>query len=172
MHIVSDSTGILTFIVVMMYFLTANITLTSSLDGAQAACPGEEITYTCTALRTNAIEWVVKPGVSSAAFFQEDTITERTIGDFHLTLTIRIPNGTGTSDLTSTLTVNTTASHNGTIIQCVSTNGRAKLELSVATSKLCTFLLTHQLTVFNAKRENQLKFQAGVYLTLMESKCM
>ena len=136
-----------------MYFLTANITLTSSLDGAPGYCPGEEITYTCTALRTNAIEWAVTPGIPSAAFFQDDTITERIIGDFHLALTSRIPNGTGTSDLTSTLTMTTTASHNGTIIQCASVNGRAKLELRVATSKLCTFLLTHQLTVFNAKRE-------------------
>ena len=94
------------------------------------------VTYTCTAFRTNAIEWIVTPGVPSAAFFQEDTITERIIGDFQLALTITIPNGNGTSDLTSTLTVNTTASQNGTIIQCLSAHGRAKLELSVATSKL------------------------------------
>ena len=94
------------------------------------------VTYTCTAFRTNAIEWIVTPGVPSAAFFQEDTITERIIGDFQLALTIRIPNGTGTSDLTSTLTVTTTVSQNGTTIQCVSTNGRAKLELRVVTSKL------------------------------------
>jgi len=120
----------------MIYFLTANVTLTSSLDGAQAACPGEVVTCTCTALRTNAIEWIVTPGVSSAVFFQDGSITERTIGNFHLALTIRIPNGTGTSDLTSTLTVTTTVSQNGTTIQCVSTNGRAKLELRVVTSKL------------------------------------
>ena len=144
------------YFVGMICFLAANVTLTS-LDGAQAACLGEVITYTCTALRTNAIEWIVTPGVSSATFFQDSTITERTIEDFHLALTIRIPNGTGTSDLTSTLTVNTTASQNGTIIQCVSAHGRAKLELSIVTSKLCTFLLTHELTICNAKREKPIE---------------
>ena len=39
----------------IIYFLTADITLTSSLDGAQAACPGQVVTYTCTALHTKAI---------------------------------------------------------------------------------------------------------------------
>jgi len=125
----------------MTCFLTASITLTSSMDGAQAACPGEVVTYTCTALHTNAIEWIVTPGISSAAFFQDDTITERTIEDFHLALTSRIPNGTGTSDLTSTLTVTTTASQNGTMIQCVSVNGRKLERLRIVTSKLSTFLL-------------------------------
>ena len=129
--------GVLHYFVGTICFLTANITLISSLDGAQAACPGEVVTYTCTALRTNAIEWTVTPGVPSAVFFQDGSITERAIGDFHLALTSRVPNGTGTSDLTSTLIVNTTASQNGTLIQCVSGNGKAKLELRVATSKLC-----------------------------------
>jgi len=120
----------------MIYFLTADIILTSSLDGAQAACPVEVVTYTCTALRTTAIEWIVTPGSLSAVFFQDSTITEKKREGFQLALTSRIPNGTGTSDLTSTLTVNTTASQNGTLIQCVSDNGRAKLELRVVTSKL------------------------------------
>jgi len=81
------------YFVGIICFLAADIILTSSLDGTQAACPGEVITYTCTALRTNAIEWIVTPGVPSAAFLQEDTITERIIGDFQLALTIAIPNG-------------------------------------------------------------------------------
>ena len=110
-------------------------------DILSCSLTGEVVTYTCTALRSIAIEWTVTPGIPNAAFIQEDTLIEKTIGDFQLALTSRIPNGT--SDLTSTLTVTTTASHNGTIIQCVSDNGKAKQELSVATSKLCTFLLTH-----------------------------
>ena len=134
------------YIVVTIYFLTVNISLMSSVDGIHATCPGEVVTYTCIALRTNAIEWIVTPGVPSAAFFQDDIVTEKIIGNFQFALTNRIPNGTGTSDLTSTLTVTTTASQNGTIIQCVSGIGRAKLEqIRVVTSKRCTLLLTHQL---------------------------
>ena len=135
----------------MIYLLAANVTLTSSLDGAQAACPGEVVTYTCTAFRTDAIEWIVTPGVPSAAFFQDGSITERTIGDFHLALTSRVPNGTGTSDLTSTLTVTITASQNGTLVQCVSANGRAQLELRVVTSKL-PFLVNSSIKVREQNR--------------------
>ena len=134
----------------IIYFLTADITLTSSLDGAQAACPGQVVTYTCTALRTNAIQWIVAPGVLSVTFFQDDIITEEIDGNFQVTLTSRIPNGTGTSDLTSTLRVVTTASQNGSRIQCVSGIGRVKpRQLRVVTSKLYTFLLTHQLKLGN-----------------------
>ena len=75
-------------------------------------------------LRTNAIQWIVAPGILSATFFQDDIITEKIIGNFWITLTSRIPNGTGTSDLTSTLRVVTTTSQNGSMIQCVSGIGR------------------------------------------------
>ena len=37
-------------------------------------------------LRTNAIQWIVAPGILSATFFQDDIITEKIILTFELLL--------------------------------------------------------------------------------------
>ena len=44
----------------------ATITLTSTVDGIQAACPGEVVTYTCTVIQGNVLEWIAVPFIMSA----------------------------------------------------------------------------------------------------------
>ena len=39
------------------------MTLTSTLDGGQVACPGEVVTYTCIALRPTVVTWFVLPDI-------------------------------------------------------------------------------------------------------------
>ena len=47
---------------------TAMVTLTSTLDGRQAACPGEVMTYTCTALRTTVVSWFALPDIDGVDY--------------------------------------------------------------------------------------------------------
>ena len=94
------------------------------------------VVYTCIALHATAVEWTAEPDVQGVIFFQDDTVTERTVGGFQLALTGRVPNGTGFSDLTSTLTVTAIVSRTATVIRCVSGGGRKELELMVVTSEL------------------------------------
>ena len=140
---------------------TEDITLTSTLGRRQAVCPGEVVVYTCIALHTTAVEWNAAPYVQSVIFFQDDTDTERTGGGFQLALTGRVPNGTGFSDLTATLTVTATVPLNATVIRCVSDNGRRELELMVndVTSKLA--VLCETSTVDDCGLEQSLLVESG-----------
>ena len=100
---------------------TATITLTSTLDGRQTACPGEVVTYTCTVLRTAVITWVASPGINRVDYYprdQIDQIRQRVIGDFQIDLISNVPNGTGLADLTITLTATATLARNGTVVEC------------------------------------------------------
>ena len=44
---------------------TATITLTSTLNGRQGACPREIVTYTCTLTQGSFIEWTAEPFLSA-----------------------------------------------------------------------------------------------------------
>ena len=96
------------------------MTLTSTLDGRQTACPGEEVTYTCTVLRTSAAGWHVPPDIMELNYFPSSTIGQRVIGDFRITLTTKDvdPNNAALADLTITLTVTATLARNGTVVEC------------------------------------------------------
>ena len=98
----------------------ATVTLTSTLNGRQIACPGEVVTYTCTVLRTSSITWFVLPDID-VDYFPNSPFGQQTIGDFQLALTNRVPdpiNPTTLADLTTTLTVTATAGRNGTEVEC------------------------------------------------------
>ena len=99
---------------------TATVTLTSTLDGRQTACPGEVVTYTCTVLHTSAAGWHVPPDIMELNYFPSSTIGQRVIGDFQITLTNKDvdPNNAALADLTITLTVTATLARNGTVVQC------------------------------------------------------
>ena len=98
----------------------AAVTLTSTLDGRQAACPREVVTYTCIALRTTAVTWFVLPDID-VDYFATSSLQQRTISGFQLALTGNVPdpsNPTTIADLTITLTVTATAGRNGTVVEC------------------------------------------------------
>ena len=99
----------------------AIVTLTSTLDGRQTACPGEVVTYTCTVLRTSAAGWHIPPDIMEFNFFPSSPIGHRTvIGDFQLALTSSVvdPKTPALANITITVTVIGTVGHNGTVVQC------------------------------------------------------
>ena len=96
------------------------MTQTSTLEGRQAACPREVVTYTCTALHTTVISWVALPDIDSVHYFPRSPIGMQTIRDFQLALTNKVPdpNNAALADLTITLIVTATLARNGTVVQC------------------------------------------------------
>ena len=98
----------------------AAVTLTSTLDGRQTACPREVVTYTCIALRTTVVTWFVLPDID-VDYFAASSLQQRTISGFQLALTGNVPdpsNPTTIADLTITLTVTATVGRNGTVVEC------------------------------------------------------
>ena len=107
------------------------VTLTSNLGERQTACPGEMVTYTCTALRTAVISWVALPDID-VDYFPNSPIGQQVIGDFQIALTSRVSdpiNPTTLADLTITLTANTTLAQNGTVVQCRGDNPSKRMSL-------------------------------------------
>ena len=98
---------------------TAAVTLTSTLDERQAACPGEVVTYTCTAPRTSSIGWNVPPDIMQFNYFPSSPIGQQDIGDYQVALVSNVPISMGLADLNITLTVTATADRNGTVVQCL-----------------------------------------------------
>ena len=97
---------------------TANIALSSTLDERQTACPGEVVTYTCTAPRTTVVSWFALPDVDGVDYFPSSQPGEQVMGDFRIALINNIANGLGTADLTTTLTITATAGRNRTVVEC------------------------------------------------------
>ena len=114
----------------------AIVTLTSTLDGRQTACPGEMVTYTCTVLRTSAAGWHVPPDIMELNYFPSSPIGQRVIGDFQVALTNSVvdPNTPALANITITVTVIATAGRNGTVVQCRGDepNERMSLVLKIA----------------------------------------
>ena len=117
------------------------MTLTSTLDGRQTACPREVVTYTCTVLCTTAITWFALPGINGVGYFASGrSFGPEVTGDFQLALTERVPdpnNPTTLADLTTTLTVTATLVRNGTVVQCRGDepNERISLVLNIASEQ-------------------------------------
>ena len=108
----------------------ATTTLTSTLDGRQAACPGEVVTYTCNVTAAIAISWTVAPifVVESLVRFLSTTPLNQRVTcstmqcagfDFLATLTNVGPlDMNGAADMTSTFRFTARASLNQTVVQC------------------------------------------------------
>ena len=123
----------------------AAVTLTSTLDGRQVACPGETVTYTCIALRTTVVTWFVLPDIDVDYFPTSSVGGQRVIRGFQLALTGNVPdptNPTTIADLTITLTVTATAGRNGTVVECRGDDPseRMSLTLNVASEHSCSFV--------------------------------
>ena len=96
------------------------MTLTSTLDGRQTACPGEVVTYTCTVFQTAVISVYALPDIDGVHYFPRSPLGQQSIRGFQLALTNKVPDPTNPAlaDLTITLTVTATAGRNGTVVQC------------------------------------------------------
>ena len=102
------------------------VILTSSIEdqGSVAACPGEEVVFTCRTTDSTSLTW------NSDQFSTEQVLRFISIspqntpivdGSFTATLTefVQDPNGgTGFGDFTSTLAVTATVELSGTVIEC------------------------------------------------------
>ena len=110
----------------------ATITLTSSVDGRQAACPGEVVTYTCTVIQGASIGWTAAPVLVDSTLLRfldttpsgesrscSDTSTVPCADlDYQATLTDVSNEMTNVADLTSTFRFTARAELNGTVVQC------------------------------------------------------
>ena len=118
------------------FFLSsiATIILTSTLDGRQAACPAEVVTYTCNVTTAIGISWTVVPifvmeslvrFVPTTPLNQRVTCTTMQCAgfDFLATLTNVGPLDimTGAADMTTTFRFTARAELNGTVVQCSGT---------------------------------------------------
>ena len=103
------------------------MTLTSSVEQArrQAACPGEEVTFTCTVTEAGGLQWIAEPYIN-----QSDSVSfsgaSATAGDtrdptphIHIVLDDVNPGSDPRlSEFVSTLTVRNSTALSGTVIQC------------------------------------------------------
>ena len=104
------------------------MSLTSSVE-EEAACPGEEVTFTCTIEDGTILDWISEAFSGAPQTFTRFVVGD-TVGQSHIyegfttTLTREIPDPDmpGFGDLTSTLTfTDSTDELNGTVIQCSNT---------------------------------------------------
>jgi len=116
----------------------ATITLTSSVDGRQAACPEEVVTYTCTVTQAASITWNAAPVLmdSSVSFLSTSLSGEQQLScsdisssiecadlDYQAILTsVGTVDMNGAADLTSTFRFTARAELNGTVVQCSAVN--------------------------------------------------
>ena len=103
------------------------------MDGRQAACPGEVVTYTCTVTQGGAITWTAAPVLVGTAvrFLTTDPSGSRRSCsdisspvqcadlDYQATLTsVGTVDMNGAADLTSTFRFTARAEFNGTVVEC------------------------------------------------------
>ena len=110
----------------------ATITLTSSVDGRQAVCPGMVVTYTCTVIQGGAITWTAAPVLTGTAVrFLSTTPADNSQScspstvqcadlDYQATLTsISNLDMSGTfADMTSSFRFTSRAELSGAVVQC------------------------------------------------------
>ena len=118
----------------------AAVTMISTLNGRQVACPGEVVTYTCIAPRTTVVTWFVLPDIDVDYFPTSSLGQQQVIRGFQPALTGNVPdptNPTTIADLTITLTVTATAGLNRTVVECRGDepSERMSLTLNVASEQ-------------------------------------
>ena len=94
--------------------------------GRQAACPGEEVTFTCNVTDGGAIVWVAEPHItqSDPVIFAGGVTAGETrdpTAQIHIVLEDVSPGSVPqVRDFVSTLTVRNSTALSGTVIQCSS----------------------------------------------------
>ena len=109
----------------------ATITLTSTVDGRQAACPGDVVTYTCNVIEGNVLQWIVI--VYSSHYLHQRTqfwpavIPPQLCSVLILTIMQATLTDVGTvqggafRDMTSIFRFTVSARVNGTVVECRTT---------------------------------------------------
>ena len=132
----------------------AAITLTSTLNGRQGACPREVVTYTCTLTQGSFLEWTAEPFLSATELRFTPTTPANsrmvdcddyvniqcTVFDFQSTVSItNINAGMTLADLTSTFRFTARAEINGTVVRCrvVDVNGLAAQNETLKAVGMC-----------------------------------
>ena len=121
--------------------------------GRQAACPGEEVTFTCVVIEGAALWWIAEPHItqSDPVTFSVATATAGETRDPTAEIHIVLDDVSRGSvpqvrDFVSTLTVRNSTALSGTVIQC--SNGNfitASNTLSITGSKFVDFWFISQL---------------------------
>ena len=120
LHVLSSS--------VMLALASAQtVTLTSSVRqaGRQAACPGEEVTFTCNVTDEGFLQWIAEPHItqSNPVIYSVASATAGETRDptaqIHIVLDEVSPGSVSqVRDFVSTLTVRNSTALSGTVIQC------------------------------------------------------
>jgi len=121
-------------LVFIVYLPVAVITLTSTVDGRQAVCPGEVVTYTCNVTKATIVTWTAAPVLvgTDVRFRSNSPSDEQQLSctdtsspvqcadlDYQATLTsVGTVDMIGAADLTSTLRFTARAELNGTVVEC------------------------------------------------------
>jgi len=108
------------------------------VDGRQAACPGEVVTYTCNVTQAASVTWTAAPVLVGIVvrFRSNSPSDERQLScnatsspvqctdlDYQATLTsVGTVDMNGAADLTSTFRFTAIAELNGTVVQCNAVN--------------------------------------------------
>jgi len=101
-------------------------------------CPGEEVTFTCTAIEQPSLGWKIEQYiVGEVIFLHRDQMKLRvpiSRGPFQIVLTSLSPSNSSqeVANITSTLTVNATLTLNGTVVECDDVIKSAEITLHVA----------------------------------------
>ena len=102
-------------------------------------CPGEEVTFTCTVIEQPSLTWKNEQYISPrgrVTFLHGDQMevgVPRYRDPFQIVLTSLDPsNSSQSANMTSTLTVNTTLTLNGTTVECDAVFMSANMTLHIA----------------------------------------
>ena len=118
-----------TIMTVVIYNPVATVTLTSTLDGRQAACPGE-VTYSCNVTQGFSVSWTAAPVLVSLTFVRLLPSGPRMLRcsdiqaiqcadlDFQANLTVTSTVVNGMADLTSTFRFTARVELNETVVEC------------------------------------------------------
>ena len=114
----------------MVYNSTAAVILTSTVDGREAACPGERVTYTCYVAQGDATGWIAPPVLVDTTLVvfipahpkilrcSDVTVVRCAEFNFQANLTRVGTIVNGIADMTSTFSFTARAGLNGTVVQC------------------------------------------------------
>ena len=123
----SHNSTVLSSSVMLALASSQTTTLTSSVEqaGRQAACPGEEVTFTCNVTDAGGLQWIAEPHItqSSPVTFSGSGATAGEKRDptaqIHIVLDDVSPGSIPqVRDFVSTLTVRNSTALSGTVIQC------------------------------------------------------
>ena len=112
--------------------------------GRQAACPGEEVTFTCNVTESGGLRWIAEPHITQSdpvLFTGASATAGETIdptAQIHIVLdAVRNTFDPRLSDFVSTLTVRNSTALSGTVIQCSNGNFITASNTLMVGSKFC-----------------------------------